>query len=575
MKDEQSGRWSAEKPAPEEFVAECLRAFPDLGTEKPVLPQLLWNRGITGIGAIGSFLHPDYDLHTYDPFLLTDMSRAVSRIRLGLERGEEIVVFSDYDADGVCGAAILSEFLTVAGGRITVLIPDRLKESYGLSRHHIAECKERNISLVITVDCGVTDHDEIHYARSVGIDVIVVDHHVVSSRPVDAYAVVDHQQADETYPERILSGAGLAYKLVQALIADGAGREQSYRPGREKWSLDLVAIAAIADVVPLVGENRAFAWYGLKVMRAMRRLGLAAMLYQLGVLAGDVDEETVGFVIAPRLNAASRMAHADLAFGLLTATDAATAGHLAALLEGHNTSRKVTVERIMQELDLRLQETPIPSLVFEGALHWSPGVLGIAASRLVDRFARPVFLYGVTTSGLAKGSVRSPEGVHAVELMREVKELFIDFGGHERSGGFSFHPDRAPALALRLHDALARMEAPRLNQEGPHADAELNLADVHSGMYEVVRRLAPFGNGNPVPRFLIRRARISNIRAVGNDGAHLKLRFEGDTQGIYFRAPVVNFHAGDIVDVVGELQKNTWNGSTRVELRVVDMRHAT
>lgn len=572
MNDKERDGWSVEIPAPEEFTIECLRAFPDFGTRSPVVSQLLWNRGVQSVEKIRSFLNPDYDLHTYDPFLLIDMRRAVLRIRLRIELGEEIVIFSDYDADGVCGAAILSEFLTAVGGRVTVMMPDRLKESYGLSRRRVAECSERNVPLIITIDCGVTDHDEIHYAKSVGIDVIVVDHHVVSTRPADAYAVIDHQQEGETYPERILSGAGLAYKLVQALIADGAGAQRSYRSGREKWSLDLVTIAAVADVVPLIGENRVFAWYGLKVMRLVRRLGLAAMLYRLGVLADDVDEETIGFVIAPRLNAASRMAHADLAFELLTASDAGTASELAAVLESHNTSRKTAVERIMEDLNLRLREISVPSMVFEGSPHWSPAVLGIAASRLVDRFARPVFLYGVTESGLAKGSVRSPDGVHAVDLMREVRELFIDFGGHARSGGFSFDPERASALAERLEEALARVEAPTASRGGFLADAELGISDVNRETYDSVRRLAPFGNGNPVPRFLFRRVPIVAVRSVGNDGAHLKLRFAGDVQGIYFRAPAACFRAGDIVDIIGELQKNTWNGSTRVELRIADMR---
>lgn len=552
-------QWTVALPPPEEFF----RAHADI---HPLALRLLWNRGIRTTDAIARFLKPDYERDILDPFLFRDMEVATSRILRAVANKEKIIVFGDYDADGVCGAAVMHEFLKKIEALHEVAIPDRGKETFGLSIKKIKEFAESGARLIITIDCGVTDYDEIELARSLGMDTIVLDHHVVPPRWPAAYAIIDHKHPEETYPEHVLSGAGLSFKMVQALIKKG---EFSILPGWEKWLLDLVAIAAVADMVPLTGENRALVAFGLRVLQKSRRMGIKDLFRLREMKPDSADVMSISHFIAPRINAASRMDHANTAFALLTTEHEEESRWLAQRLEDKNEERKRVVEEILGDLHAKIESQKIPAVIFEGSTEWPAGVLGLAAARLVETYQRPVFLYAMNEE-LVKGSCRAPMGVNVVELMRSTKNLFSDFGGHVVAGGFSVMPDNLASLKIELEEAGKALEEKPV---GPAitADAELALEDIGEVTYAAIQALEPFGQENPRAVFFIQGAKIADLRKVGADGSHLKMKL-GDRRigAIYFRAGENNFHIGDTIDCIAELQENIWNGTRSIELRIID-----
>lgn len=559
----QPKEWRLKSSPPENFM----RTLHDL---PPLVRQLLWTRGITDQKAVATLLNPDYARHTFDPFLFHHMERAVKRIQKAIFEKEQIVVFGDYDADGVCGAAILHEFLREVAALHDVFIPDRSKEHFGLSIKKIKDFYASGAKLLVTVDCGVTDYDEIELANSLGIDVIILDHHVVPPRWPNAFAIIDHKHPDETYPEHVLSGAGLAFKVVQALVKSG---EFGISPGWEKWLLELVAIAAIADMVPLTGENRTLVTYGLKVLRKTKRLGLLSLMQLLGINPEEATIETISHGIAPRINAASRMDHANTAFSLLTTKHKAEAEWLSRRLNEKNEERKKMVAAIFEELRSKIESRQPASIIFEGSTEWPAGVLGLVASRLVETYQRPVFLYAANDE-LVKGSCRAPQGMNVVELMSKAGEMFSDFGGHTLSGGFAALPENLPRLKEKLESIGQEFDftkTPAILE----IDVELSLDEAGEVTFELVRMLEPFGQGNPQPAFLIRGAKIADIRKVGLGGKHLKMKLGPRYIGaIYFGAGENGFRIGDFIDVVAEMQENIWNGSKNIELRIIDARHS-
>lgn len=550
------------KPAPPE---EFFRNFPDIA---PLTLRLLWNRGITEKKTLETFLNTSYEQGVYDPSLFRHMGIAVSRIEKAFAQKEKITVFGDYDADGVCGAAILAEFFKKARLNFDVYIPDRSREHFGLSPQKVKDFYADGTRVLITVDCGVTDFDEIELANSLGIDTIVLDHHLVPPRWPNAFAIIDHKHPEEPYPEKILSGGGLAFKLVQALIKT----ERFPVPaGWEKWLLDLVAIAAIADMVPLAGENRTLVTYGLKVLAKTRRLGLKHLFLLKEKNPKDSNAETISHFIAPRINAASRMDHANTAFLLLTTENEEEARWLATRLEDKNEERKRLVEEIMKTLHTKFSASKPPSIIFEGSNEWPAGVLGLVASRLVETYQRPVFLYAANEE-MVKGSCRAPRGFNVVELMQKANDVFTDFGGHTLSGGFAALPENLPRLKQKLETAAENLVPAETGVE-TGLDAELELDEVDETTFECIKALEPFGQGNPRPTFLVRNAKIADVRKVGADGNHLKMKLgPRHTGAIYFRSPENSFKTGEPIDIICELQENIWNGTRKIELRIIDAR---
>ena len=574
-----SKNWALKNTAPAEFF-NFLRGVNHKFSKPEILGQILWNRGIKTAEEVETFLNPNYDLHIHDPFLLKGMEKAVSRLIQAVKNKEKIIVSADYDADGVCGSVVLSEFLKAVEADFDVWIPDRFKEAYGLSKEKIEEFARTGAKVIVTIDCGVTDYDEIELANQKGIDVIVIDHHLIPPKWPRAFAIIDHKQEDDTYPEKILCGTGLAFKLVQGLLKK---ENWGLKEGWEKWLLDCVAIATVADMVPLTGENRIFVKYGCLVIKKGRRLGLSKLLKFKNIDLSSVTSETIGYQIAPRINAASRMDHANTAYELLKTENEEEAGWLAKRLEEKNSERRTIVELILGELSLRFESVPLSSVVFEGSKDWPAGVLGIAANRLVEKFHRPVFLYSIVSDTMVKGSCRAPEGVNVVDLMRGAENLFFDFGGHALSGGFSMLPEKIDELREKIIEL-----GDRLNYDATasprEADMEINLDDISENLFEDTQILQPFGQVNPSPVFLIKNVFIRDLKKVGSNGSHVKMKlgkngFSGGYDksaigAIYFRAGENGFKAGDKIDVLAELQENIWNDRRNIELRIVDARHS-
>lgn len=587
-----SKKWIVKPPATEDYLRLISNLqFPRLpwsavetaggrAISNPILfGQLLWNRGLKTEEEIEKFLHPDYEKHTHDPFLFKDMEKAVERIFKAIKNKEKIMVFADYDADGISGAVVMSEFLKKAEAEFDVSIPDRYKEQYGLSMGKVEEFQISGVKLLITIDCGVTSFNEIEKANGYGMDVIILDHHIVPPRWPNAFAIIDHKKEDETYPEKILSGAGLSFKVAHAVIKKH-GEELGIIRGWEKWLLDCVAIAAVADMVPLTGENRVFVKFGIDVLGKMRRIGLRSMLVLRNISASDITAETIGYTIAPRINAASRMDHANTAFELLVTENQVEADWLAKNLEEKNAERRGIVDDILKQVQQKLGEPDSIKLIFEGNDTWPPGVLGIAANRLTEKYGCPSFLYSIV-AGVVKGSCRAPDGVDLVSFMSKAGDLLSDFGGHKLAGGFSADPKNVSMLEKRLRELAESLVYDKTTAIF-EADAEIALEDVNLGTFKLINYLEPFGKENPKPLFILRNIDIKEVRHVGQDQTHVKMKLTQESRAlrsfnegvgaIYFRAAHNGFKQGDKLDILAELQENKWNGNTAIELNIIDAR---
>lgn len=542
-----------------------------------LLQDLLSARNIFDSTTAAQFVTPDFERDSHDPFLLPDMHKAVERILAAQRLNEPVAVWSDYDCDGIPGGVLLTEFLRSIGLVVRHYIPHRHKEGYGLNLPGLDELAQQGIKVVLTVDLGTTNHEEILYAQNKGMDVIVTDHHIVSDMLCPAYALINPKRPDSKYPFDGLCGAGVAWKLVQGVLQKmrESGQENGYTDGKEKWLLDLVGLGTLSDMVPLVGENRMLARYGLLVMRKNRRPGLASLLSLLRIKPGSLVEDDIGFMIAPRINAASRMDSPELAARLLATADAPEARELAKQLNGINDERKGLVASIVKETNKRLalMEHVEPVLVM-GNPNWRPGVLGLVANSLAQAHNKPVFLWGREGGELLRGSCRSDGHTNIVELMHKAGDVFDHFGGHAASGGFSLLEERVHELGPRLNDAFATLEARSSQDTEIMIDRELELAEISHAHRELVH-LAPFGIDNPKPLFLFPNIIVSSVRMFGKKTDHLELGFSRDgvrNSGVAFFSTVDSFQKpvieGMKADVIGHVETD-WNGRPR--LRVVDV----
>lgn len=537
-----------------------------------LVPDLLEARGLSGEVETARFLNPDFERDSHDPFLLPGIERAVERILFGLSRNERIAVWSDYDADGIPAGVMLSEFFRDMGLSVRHYIPHRHKEGYGLNQEGLAELAEEGITLVITADLGTTDVEPIAFAKQKGIDVIVTDHHLEPPTLPEAHAIVNPKLKTSQYPFSDLCGAGVAWKLVQALLLKK--RPEGFAEGREKWFLDLVGIGTLSDMVPLVGENRMLAHFGLLVMRRGRRPGLSALLSLLRIRPAALSEDDIGFMVSPRINAASRMDSPQVAAELLGAKDATQAKTLALKLNKINDERKGIVAATVKEANRRLKELTNDSpVIVMGSPSWRPGILGLVANKLAETHAKSVCLWGREGGEVLRGSCRSSGDVHIIEWMRAAGDIFEDFGGHAGSGGFSLRQERAHELPARLAEAYERVHAKESIEKEVLVDRELPLAEVphaHRGL----RQLAPFGIGNEKPLFIIPQVTLDTVRTFGKAEDHLGFSFssgEARGEGIAFFSSPHSFtkepQSGKKTDIVGYVESD-WRGGPRV--RVVD-----
>ncbi len=564
------------------------------------------------------------DLH--DPFLMLGMKEAVERILEAIARKEKIVVFADYDCDGVCGSIILKEIIEKLGGCIEeIYIPDKAAEGYGLNSVALENFKKNGVQLLITVDCGITNHQEIRLAKSLGMEVIVVDHHqVVGSLP--EAIVVDPHQPEDSYPFKDLAGTGVAFKLAQAL-RQGHSAELSRSPqgklfpenglaggnkisdGWEKWLLDLVALATVADMVPLLGENRTLVKYGLVVLAQTQRIGLKCLMKAAGVspvlevsttegpmvvdnlvskieagmkrYSTNLTARILGFSLAPRLNAASRMEHANIAYQLLTSKSADEANGISLKLDGLNRERQKLVEDITKEIEGQFAELGAEKVIFTYSEKWPIGIAGLVAGRLKDKYSRPTFIFNVA-DGRAKGSIRSIAEFNVVEVMAECSRLLEKFGGHPCAAGCELAADKLGEFKKCL-EQIADKKLKGIDLTPTiEIDYEFKIGEIGWLAYDWAQKFAPFGKDNPNPLFMLPGAEIINLRKVGSDDKHLKVELKGQgDNGAEKRIGAIGFNhgvkydelkVGDRVDVVFEFLVNEWNGNRELEMKIVDIK---
>lgn len=529
----------------------------------PEVARLLFERGIKDETGLKKFLEPSLeDLH--DPYLLHDMEKAVERIRQAIEQGELILIYGDYDADGMTSASIVKESLEQLGAECLVYLPNRFTDGYGpnasVYKYFI---EQQGVSLIVTVDNGVAGHEAIDLARSMGVDVIVTDHHSMPEVLPDAYAIIHPEHPGADYPFKHLAGCGVAFKLACALLEEV-----------QVELLDLVAIGTIADMVSLTDENRILVQYGLEVLRNTQRMGLQEMFEIAGISSSDVTEETVGFQLAPRLNALGRLDDPNPAIDLLTGFDDEEVHEIALLIHQKNEERKEIVQSIYDEAkDMVDPERSVQVLAKEG---WNPGVLGIVAGRLLEELGQTVIVLNIE-DGRAKGSARSIEAVDIFEALGPHRELFIAFGGHAGAAGMTLEEDKLEVLSDLLEAYIREKGADVQGKNNLFLDEELDLETLSLETVKSFERLAPFGMDNQKPVFYIRDFQVENARVMGAGNAHLKLKIskgEASFEVVAFGQGkwATEFSQTKQLELAVTLSVNQWNGQTTLQLMMVDAR---
>jgi single-stranded-DNA-specific exonuclease len=534
----------------------------------PLVASLLVNRGLDNPEEARAFLFNEKQ-EFHDPYLLNDMDKAVIRIKKAVDAKEAILIFGDYDADGVTSTTVMMKTLQELGANVQFYIPNRFTEGYGPNEGAFRYAHEIGIALIITVDTGIAAIHEASVAKELGIDLIITDHHEPGPELPDAFAIVHPKLGEGSYPFAHLAGVGVAFKLAHALLGEAP-----------EHLLPFVAIGTIADLVPLKDENRLIVQKGLILLRETENVGLHALLKLAGVDQSSINEETVGFSLAPRINAAGRLDSADPAVYLLLEEDATRAEALAEDIEQLNKDRKELVNTISEEA-IRMVEQSFPtkenSCLVIGKEGWNPGVIGIVASRLVEKFYRPTIVLSFDQEkGIAKGSARSIPGFDLFKNLSTCRDLLPHFGGHTMAAGMTLNITDVDELRQRLN----QLAQEQLNEEDlipiTHIDTEISLQDIHIEAIEEMNKLAPYGMDNPKPKVLIKEVNIESIRKIGSEQNHLKLILEHNgtsLDGVGFGLGSVCDHISPVskVSVIGELSINEWNNRKKPQIFLQDL----
>lgn len=537
----------------------------------PLVARLLVLRDVAEPEAAERFLHPSL-AHLHDPFLMADMRAAVERIRGAIERKEKILIYGDYDVDGTMAVVVLLTALRGLGASVDAHIPHRLTDGYGMRVPVVEKARADGYRVVLSVDTGIREHEVLGRARELGLDCIVTDHHLPDDHLPAACAILNPRRSDCGYPEKNLSGVGVAFKLAQALLGERwSGRHvQSY--------LKIVALGTIADVVPLVGENRVIAHFGLAGLSEPSQPGLAALLAVAGLEGREVGTGDVAFRLAPRVNAAGRMENARDVIDLFTTSDTTRARAIAERLENLNRERQRVEEQILEMIMEQVRRQPEKaarhSLVFAGE-GWHRGVIGIVAQRVVDRYYRPTLVIGVE-NGEGVGSGRSIKGFHLLDALNRASDLFARFGGHAQAAGFAIPAGRIQELEARFEAHARATLTPEDLEPVLRVDGEVSLTDLDLSLYEEVKRLEPYGFGNPTPVFAARDARLLAPPRILKE-KHLKLRvgqgaasFDALGWGMASRASGLSM--GDRVDLAFTLDENDYQDVKSLQLIIKDVK---
>ena len=529
----------------------------------PIAAKILYNRGINSAEKLENFLKADLS-HLHDPYDLHDMDKTVKRIRQAIENYEQILIYGDYDADGMTSASIVKEALEMLGAEVQVYLPNRFTDGYGPNQSvYKYFIEQQDISLIITVDNGVAGHKAIAYAQEMGVDVIVTDHHSMPAQLPSAFAIVhpEHPQAD--YPFKHLAGCGVAFKLACALL-ESIPTEM----------LDLVAIGTIADMVSLTDENRIMVKVGLEILKNTERVGLQELMRISDVDVDSINEETVGFKLAPQLNALGRLDDPNPAIELLTGFDEEEAQAVATMINTKNEERKTIVQTIFDEaIGMVDRSKPVQVLAKEG---WHPGVLGIVAGRILEQIGQPVIVLNIE-DGLAKGSARSVEALDIFKALDGHRDLFEAFGGHSGAAGMTLSVDKLDQLSQVLCQFVEDNQLDLSQKNSLVLDGQLDLSEFNLDLIKSLDKLAPFGMDNKKPVFLLKDVAVKQARTMGQNGAHLKLKLSQDSDNL----DLVAFNQGQLaqdfqqaqdLELAVTLSVNKWNGQTTLQLMLEDAR---
>ena len=534
--------------------------------------QILTARGLVTRAARQAFLQPDYTAVKHDPFLLPDMKKAVARLKQAREQGEKIVIYGDYDIDGLSATALLLDAFGKFGFEdVDAFIPNRFVEGYGMTMGAVDKVRDMGADLIVTVDTGSLCHAEIAYATSLGIDTVVTDHHNVAETPPPSVAAVSPKFSGHSYPFRDLCGAGVAFKLVQALQTELDGLPDGY----EKWLLDLVALGTVCDIVTLADENRANVYWGLEVLKKQQRPGLKALMAVAGIEPGQVNARHLGFGLGPRMNAAGRLETAQHALDMLTARDGLAALEASEKLEELNVKRRGIQDTIFEEACVQAEQLADDRVLVVSSDGWNHGVIGIVASKLVEKYKKPVFIIGERGEE-ATGSARSFGDFSAADAVRAADDIIIKGGGHGAAAGVTLATGKIGDFRRRVNEFYDSLQL--TNQERyllPRADVEIDdFSEIDEELVANLAKMEPFGNGNPEPVLKITTASVLSVRRMGADGQHVKLALRDKNgkvlQMLAFNAPEEFFREpGDEVAAWFQLTINEWQGVRTVEGRLL------
>lgn len=537
-----------------------------------MIDEILKSRGYETKVAREAFLSPNYEAEKHDPFLLPDMKKAVDRLVLAQKNKERVVIYGDYDIDGLTASTVLLDSFEKFGLNASVFIPNRFVEGYGLSGAAIEKLAENGAQLIVTVDCGSLSHKEIELANALGVDVIVTDHHSVAETMPSAVAVINPKRKDHKYPFIDLAGVGVAFKLIQALQTKLEGLPE----GQEKWLLDLVALGTVCDIVELKGENRANVYWGLKVMQKTRRPGLKMLMSVARVEPENLKARSLGFMLGPRLNASGRLETAQIALDLLTSTSRKQALEFAERLDVMNTERRAEQDRIFKEANEQAVALMSDSVLVVSHPSWSHGIIGIVAAKLLEAYRKPTFVLQELSDGSSKGSARSFGDFSAVEGIRATETWLVKGGGHKLAAGVTIETVKINQWRSAINDYYKTL---KLEDQERHLLAKedvvlTDFSNVDEKLWQELAALEPYGNGNPEPVFRVNQVYVSGRRTMGDSGQHVRLTFE-DTEGRSFQTVAWNsadrFTAqiGETVDVWFELTLNEWRGRRSIEGRLL------
>lgn len=586
-------KWNLLPPPPEEFI----NAHPELPS---TVAQLLWNRNLRDQEKIDEFLNPDYLQDIHDPFLFQDMEKATEIIFTSIKNQENIVVHGDYDADGVCASAIIITCLRKLGAQhVTVFIPHRETDGYGLNPNTIELLDSQKTNLIITCDCGISNYNEVELAKKKKIKVIITDHHTVPQRIPNADAIIHPLVPNEPYPDKGLCGGAVGFKLVQALLKKFALTHTTLPDGQtfesfEKWLLDMVALASIGDMVPLLGESRTLTRYGLTVINKTKNIGLQKLLIAAGLAdekgnskRGTYNSYTMSFQIIPRINAAGRMDHANVAFALLMATNETEATELALQLNKNNLDRQKITEQYVIEARRQIKETDQQNnpVLFVLGPNWPTGILGLICGKIKDEFHHPAIVMGENDKEIV-GSGRSIKEFNLIAAMQEMPEVFGKFGGHPQACGFTLKDKNLleefkTKLTAKAAIKTASVDlTPQIN-----VDAEIDLDEVTWKLYDLLEKFEPFGQANEEPTYMARSVTVVQVDPVGQDGKHLRITVKHNSHLI---KKTIGFGLGDIkryaenwreclkpgdkIDIVFSIGVNEWNGNRELQLTIQDIK---